>query len=99
MIHRAAFEQLLDMAAEKLGIDPIELRLKNIMKRGDMTVNELDMSSLGMQECIEAVRDASGWKEKKGKLPKGKGLGRLAASSFQGRGIRFTARTHIIPRW
>jgi len=73
--HRAAFEQLLDMTAEKIGMDPVELRLKNIMTAGDVTVNELDMSSLGMKECIEAVRDGSDWKNKKGKLPKGKGIG------------------------
>ena len=86
VIHRAAFEQLLDEAAEKLGMDPIELRLKNIMRRGDITVNELDMSSLGMQECIEAVRDASGWKEKKGKLPKGKGIGSSCGFFVSGAG-------------
>jgi 4-hydroxybenzoyl-CoA reductase alpha subunit len=73
--HRACFEQLLDMAAEKLGLDPVEMRLKNIMTTGDLTINELDMSSLGMKECIEAVRDGSDWYSKKGKLPPGKGIG------------------------
>ncbi len=84
--HRAAFEQLLDMAATKLGIDPVEFRLKNIMQRGDMTVNELDMSSLGMKECIEAIRDASAWSEKKGKLPKGKGIGMACGFFVSGAG-------------
>ncbi len=73
--HRAAFEQLLDMTSEKLGMDPVEFRLKNMMVTGDMTINELDMSSLGMKECIQAVRDGSDWSNKKGKLPKGKGIG------------------------
>ncbi|MBA4392007.1 MAG: 4-hydroxybenzoyl-CoA reductase [Desulfobacca sp.] len=72
---RAGFEQQLDMIAEQLGIDPVEMRLKNIMETGDITCNELDMSSLGMKECIEAIRDQSDWKEKKGKLPKGRGIG------------------------
>lgn len=84
--HRAAFEQLLDMTAEKLAIDPVELRLKNIMTTGDMTVNELDMSSLGMKECIEAVRDGSDWKNKKGKLPKGKGIGMACGFFVSGAG-------------
>lgn len=72
---RAGFEQQIDMIAEQLGIDPVEMRLKNIMQTGDITCNELDMSSLGMKECIEAIRDQSDWKEKKGKLPKGRGIG------------------------
>jgi len=84
--HRAAFEQLLDMTAEKRGMDPVEMRLKNIMTTGDMTVNELDMSSLGMKDCIEAVRDGSGWKGKKGKLPKGKGIGMACGFFVSGAG-------------
>jgi len=84
--HRAAFEQLLDMTAEKLGIDPVEMRLKNIMTTGDMTINELDMSSLGMKECIEAVRDGSDWKNKKGKLPRGKGIGAACGFFVSGAG-------------
>ena len=84
--HRAAFEQLLDMTAEKLGIDPVEMRLKNIMTTGDVTINELDMSSLGMKECIEAVRDGSGWVNKKGKLPKGKGIGMACGFFVSGAG-------------
>jgi 4-hydroxybenzoyl-CoA reductase subunit alpha len=74
------------MAAEKLGIDPVEMRLKNIMATGDVTVNELDMSSLGMKECIEAVQESSGWKEKKGKLPKGKGMGMACGFYVSGAG-------------
>jgi 4-hydroxybenzoyl-CoA reductase subunit alpha len=84
--HRAAFEQLVDMTAEKLGMDPIELRLKNIMTAGDMTVNELDMSSLGMKECIEAVKNGSDWAHKKGKLPKGKGIGMACGFFVSGAG-------------
>ncbi len=72
---RAHFEQQLDMIAQELGMDPIELRLRNIMEAGDTTVNALNMSSLGMRECLEAVRDRSGWREKRGRLPRGKGIG------------------------
>ncbi len=84
--HRAAFEQLIDMTASQLGMDPIELRLKNIMTTGDMTVNELDMSSLGMKECIEAVKEHSGWNNKKGRLPKGRGIGMACGFFVSGAG-------------
>lgn len=75
VIARAAWEQQLDTLAEELGMDPVELRLKNMMENGDTSCNELYMSSLGMRECIESVRDKSGWIKKKGSLPKGKGIG------------------------
>jgi 4-hydroxybenzoyl-CoA reductase alpha subunit len=81
VIARAAFEQLLDMIAEELGIDPVELRKKNMMKTGDTTCNDLNMSSFGMAECLEAVVNGSDWKSKKGKLPPGKGIG-LACGFF-----------------
>ncbi len=84
--HRAAFEQLLDMTAKKLGIDPVDMRLKNIMTTGDMTINELNMSSLGMKECLEAVQEGSDWKNKAGKLPKGKGIGAACGFFVSGAG-------------
>ncbi len=86
LVHRAAFEQLLDMVAEKLGIDPVEMRLKNVMTTGDITINQLDTSSLGMKECIEAIKDKSDWGRKKGKLPKGKGIGVACAFFVSGAG-------------
>jgi 4-hydroxybenzoyl-CoA reductase subunit alpha len=44
------------------------------------------MSSLGMKECIEAVRNASGWASKKGKLAKGKGIGMACGFFVSGAG-------------
>lgn len=75
VIARAAWEQQLDAIAEEIGMDPLELRLKNMMNNGDTSCNELYMSSFGMRECIEAVRDQSGWQKKKDALPRGKGIG------------------------
>ena len=63
VIARACFETQLDRIAEEIGMDPLELRLKNVMGTGETTCNELYMSSLGMRECLEAVRDASGWRQ------------------------------------
>jgi 4-hydroxybenzoyl-CoA reductase subunit alpha len=83
---RAAFEQQLDVIAEELGMDPVELRLRNIMSTGDITCNDLNMSSLGMKECIEAVRDGSNWNGKKGKLPPGKGIGMACGFFVSGAG-------------
>ena len=87
VIARAAWEQQLDRIAEEIGMDPVEFRLKNMMEAGDVSCNDLKMNSLGMRECIEAVRDGSGWKEKKGKLPKGKGIGMACGFFVSGAGF------------
>ncbi len=83
---RACFEQQLDLIAKQLDMDPIELRLKNIMTAGDVSCNDLAMSSLGMKECIEAVRDGSTWRDKRGRLPKGKGIGMASGFFVSGAG-------------
>jgi len=86
VIARALFESILDQIAEDLGVDPIELRLKNVMSTGDVTCNELNMSSLGMRECLEGVRDSSAWTDKKGKLPAGRGIGAACGFFVSGAG-------------
>lgn len=86
VIARALFERLLDEAAEQLGRDPTELRLQNMMEAGDVTCNELNMSSLGMRECIEAVRDGSRWAQDRGELGPGEGIGMACGFFVSGAG-------------
>jgi 4-hydroxybenzoyl-CoA reductase alpha subunit len=73
--NRAIFESQLSMIAEELGMDPIEIRLKNMLQKGDRTKTGYYLSSFNARECLEAARDDSGWKKKKGNLPEGKGIG------------------------
>ena len=72
---RFAFECLLSMMAEEMGIDPIEIRMRNSMDPFTRTVNDLDIGSCEFRATLEAVREKSGWTEKYGKLPKGHGIG------------------------
>ncbi len=72
---RYAIESVIDMAAEELRIDPIELRLRNVLEPYSKTTNEFRITSNGIRECLERVRDETGWQGKKGKLPLGKGIG------------------------
>ena len=72
---RFAFESLLSMIADDLGLDPIEIRLRNAMQPETRTCNDLDVHSCEFEACLRAVRQRSGWDEKKGKLPPGRGIG------------------------
>jgi CO/xanthine dehydrogenase Mo-binding subunit len=78
---RFAIECQLDKAAVKLGIDPIELRRKNMLGANSVTVNEFKVGSNGFAECLTRVEAASRWKERYGKMPYGKGLG-VAGSTY-----------------
>jgi len=70
-------ERLIDMAAEKLGVDPIEIRLKNCVQAGEVIrpmqpfYNALRLpypkevlSSCGLEECIRKGAETIGWKQK-----------------------------------
>src|SRR5437870_8158361 len=72
---RFAFESQLDEISAKLGIDPAEMRRRNLLKPPCVTINGLRVQSYGLPECIEQVVGRSGWKQRKGKLGKGRGLG------------------------
>ncbi|HEX7241898.1 MAG TPA: xanthine dehydrogenase family protein molybdopterin-binding subunit, partial [Longimicrobiaceae bacterium] len=78
---RFAFEVTLDKLAERLGIDPIELRRRNFMGSFRRTVNELRVTSNGFMECLDAVERASGWKEKHRRMGFGRGVG-VAGSCY-----------------
>ncbi|MCW8823884.1 MAG: molybdopterin-dependent oxidoreductase [Ignavibacteriaceae bacterium] len=72
---RFAFESLLSMIADDIGMDHIDIRLKNAMEPETRTCNDLDIHSCEFKACLEKVRIKSGWDKKKGKLPKGRGIG------------------------
>jgi len=87
VIARALFESQLDALALEIGMDPVDVRLKNMMEAGDVTCNELNMSSLGMAACVEGVRDRSGWLQKRSKpRPTGKGIGMACGFFVSGAG-------------
>src|SRR3954463_9539095 len=78
---RFAFESQLDELAAKIGMDPAKIRQRNLLKPPCITVNGLRVQSYGLPECIEKAVERSGWKERRGRLPRGRGLG-IACSHY-----------------
>jgi 4-hydroxybenzoyl-CoA reductase subunit alpha len=78
---RFAFESQLDELAAKVGMDPAEIRRRNLLQPPCITVNGLRVQSYGLPECIEKTVERSRWDERKGKLPRGLGLG-IACSHY-----------------
>ncbi len=70
---RFAFESLLDDMAGALAIDPFAVRRANLLSVPAFTDNDLMVNSYGLPECLDWVEQQSGWKARKGKLPRGKG--------------------------
>ncbi len=78
---RFALEVHMDRLAEDLAMDPIAFRLRNLVEPFTYTVNHLRVTSCGLRDCVEKVLEASGYREKLGKLPRGKGVG-FALSAY-----------------
>ena len=78
---RFAFESQLDELAATINLDSAEVRRRNLLQPPCITVNGLRVQSYGLPECIEKIVARSRWRERKGKLPKGRGLG-IACSHY-----------------
>ncbi len=99
----AAIEQAIDEFAIQLGQDPLEFRLRNIVRQnGDtvMTGNQLNQE-VGLPECIRWVRERAGWDEKRaayehqtGDIRRGIGIAcYMHGSSLGGEGADYATTT------
>ena len=80
-------EVQLDKIAHKLGLDPAQMRLNMVTKADSLTANWLKIGSTGLAECIRQVVERSGWKDKHGKLPEGRGIGIACSAYMCGAGV------------
>ena len=71
---RFSIDSQIDMIANELELDTIELMLKNLRKQGDVLPNGDRLHSYGLPECIRKVAEAIDWKNKRGKH-NGRGVG------------------------
>ncbi|MCP1200447.1 molybdopterin cofactor-binding domain-containing protein [Notoacmeibacter sp. MSK16QG-6] len=56
-----ATESMMDMAAEKLGLDPFEIRRRNMMKAGSLTHTQQKLNSASIGTVLEAAEKACRW--------------------------------------
>lgn len=72
---RFAVETIIDRLAEKINMDPCELRLQNFLEENTLTVGQYRITSNGSTLSLRKVMEQSGWKNKFRKLPHGHGIG------------------------
>ena len=80
-----AQESMMDMIAERLKMDPIDLRLKNANNPDEITANKVRITSCGLRECLTQAKEASNWAEKMETKSKYRGLG-VASMIYTGGG-------------
>jgi CO/xanthine dehydrogenase Mo-binding subunit len=83
----AAMEQMMDMLAARLGMDPLEIRLKNALTRGEKTCIGVTLTgSTGLVECLERIKEHPVWTERS--------AWKAAAGPFKRRGVGIAALMH-----
>ncbi|MGE5737376.1 MAG: 4-hydroxybenzoyl-CoA reductase subunit alpha [Betaproteobacteria bacterium] len=95
---RHAFEALLDAMAKELGIDPFALRRANLVTAPYRTLNDLQVNSYGIPACLDWVEQASGWRERHGRLPRGRGLGMACSHYVSGsaKPVHWSGEPHVV---
>jgi CO/xanthine dehydrogenase Mo-binding subunit len=77
-----AVETLLDELADELGVDPVELRLRNAVVEDDVGVSGNPFPRMGALEVLERLRKHPLW-QRRHSLPAGEGIG-VAAGYWPG---------------
>jgi CO/xanthine dehydrogenase Mo-binding subunit len=85
-----AMEQMVDLMAEKLGISPLEIRLRNALRPGEKNpIGVTAGPSTGMMECLHILQEHPSWQERdrwKTEAPLFKRRGVGLAAAFHGMG-------------
>ena len=84
-----ATESQMDAIAHRLGMDPAELRLKNLCRDGDQKITGQRLHGVQIRETMEAALEASGYWQKKGKMGPNRGIG--LANTILNTGLLFSS--------
>jgi CO/xanthine dehydrogenase Mo-binding subunit len=85
-----AVESSIDQLAEAAGIDPVELRLINANQPGETSPQRFKITSCGLTECIEKVRDGLGWERHQEDKAQGRNV-----SDHKARGMGMASLIHV----
>jgi 4-hydroxybenzoyl-CoA reductase alpha subunit len=84
---RYALECHIDKICADLGLDPARWRVENTLAPRTVTANQMLVRTIGLRECLERVVERSGWRDKHGRLPAGRGIGIAGSSYISGAGL------------
>jgi len=86
-----AYESQMDDIARRLGIDPLELRLRNLVREGDVFVTGDKLISVGISDCVKRAAEAVGWQHNKEQTS------RELSGKVRGKGLAVMIKTTMTP--
>ncbi|MFC1938119.1 xanthine dehydrogenase family protein molybdopterin-binding subunit [Chloroflexota bacterium] len=92
-----AIESQMDIIAEKLGMDPKELQLKNLFEQGETSMLGWKFSSYGLPECIKKAAEALDWSRRREERVPNRGIGMACGIHVTGwRGVHGSIETSSV---
>jgi CO/xanthine dehydrogenase Mo-binding subunit len=96
-----ALESIIDICSRKLGLDPVEVRLNNAVRRDDVTLHGWKIRSCGLSECIEKanaaiVRERKPTEERDGRIKRGVGVAWMTHVSGNRSGNNFVGSSSMV---
>jgi putative selenate reductase molybdopterin-binding subunit len=77
-----AAEVHTDQIAERLGMDPVDFRMKNLSEPGDVAVSGPRLTTCGIRECVQQAAAAIGWWEQRANPRPNRGVGLACGTHF-----------------
>jgi CO/xanthine dehydrogenase Mo-binding subunit len=91
----SAIEQAIDEMAYKVGMDPLDFRLKNCLRVGDETAHGQTLTeSVGLTDCLNTVRRLSDWDRKRADFARSRDVACNVSTGKIRRGIGVAALYH-----
>jgi len=87
-----AYEGQMDDIARRLGMDPLELRLKNLVQEGDTFISGDKLVSVGISDCLRQAAAAIGWQQGAEQKPR-----ELSRRGVRGKGVAVMTKTTMTP--
>ncbi len=84
-----AIESTLDILAEEIGLDPLEIRLKNVVQEGEKLNSGSSLTKCGLRDCLIQSADSGQFKPKLRTRARGHGVGIGCCSMINGYNMGF----------
>jgi CO/xanthine dehydrogenase Mo-binding subunit len=80
-----AIDQIIDRGAEALGIDPVEMALKNLVGSESVSPHGQEIHSCEVRECVREAARQIEWDRKRAERPPNRGLGIASSIHVSGK--------------
>lgn len=92
-----AYESQMDMIAERLGLDPLDFRRKNLLRERDVFATGEELTDIHFQELLDQAASSVGWSPSDARWLNADGPGQERGALRRGKGLAMVIKATITP--